>query len=237
MGNPKDKTPSPVIPESLNRWSPSRPLRARAFSLVELLAVVGIVAILSVAAVPVLRGLGGGQSSRATAQILVSALEQARTAAILSGTNAYLAIPATNFSETNYHRAAYAVIRPSVDLDGNDRDDFQTNAPHPGWILLSKWERLPGDLVFSANRINTLTNLSVSNLAVPRNPRWEGNLRGIGFTPSGGLMDGTGTNGLWFASAAVTNRPNGNFPSDQIEISRFSGRVRYAGIVTNSTNF
>ena len=73
-----------------------QPTSGRAFSLVELLAVVGIIAILSVAAVPVMRGLGGAQSTRATAQILVSALEQARTAAILSGTNAYLALPNSN---------------------------------------------------------------------------------------------------------------------------------------------
>ena len=73
----------------------------------------------SIAAVPVMRGLGGAQSSRATAQILVSALEQARTAAILSGTNAYLAFPSSNtttMAATNIDRS-YAVIRQKVDLN------------------------------------------------------------------------------------------------------------------------
>ena len=214
--------------------STPRTLLAAAFSLVELLAVVGIIAILSVAAVPVMRGLGGSQSSRATAQILISALEQARTAAILSGTDAYIVFPAGNFPNTNYLLRSYAIIRPKVTNNGVAQDDFLTNQT-AAWILLSKWERLPGDLLFSANRLSFLTNLSVTNLTVPGSTDWTGNLRGIGFTPSGGLSDGTGTNGLLFASSAkVTNGMAA--VADRIDISLYSGRVRYTGIVTN-TNF
>jgi prepilin-type N-terminal cleavage/methylation domain-containing protein len=225
---------SGLIPEPLNPLTPSRCHRGRAFSLVELLAVVGIIAILSVAAVPVMRGLGGSQSSRATAQILISALEQARTAAILSGTNAYLVFPGTAFPETNYQFRSYALVRPKATNHGGPNDDFLTNNAS-SWILLSKWERLPGDLQFSADRLASLTNLSVSNLTVPRNPNWQGSLPAIGFTPSGGLTDQTGANGLLFASS---NKIAGGKASvaDQIEISQFSGRVRYTGLVTN-TNF
>jgi Tfp pilus assembly protein FimT len=214
-----------------------RAIRAAAFSLVELLAVVGIIAILSVAAVPVMRGLGGSQSSRATAQILVSALEQARTAAILSGTNAYLALPdaqTTTMNATNRLRT-YAILRPTADQDANNRDDFQTNVTHPGWVLLSKWERLPGDLLFSSNRLTSLTNrITPTGVPFPGNASASA-MPSIGFTPAGGLTDHTGTNGLLFASSAkVTNGIAA--VADRIEISQYSGRVRYAGIVTN-TNF
>lgn len=217
--------------------STPRALRAAAFSLVELLAVVGIIAMLSVAAVPVMRGLGGAQSSRATAQILVSALEQARTAAILSGTNAYLALPdaqTTTMNATNRFRT-YAILRPTVDQDANNRDDFQTNVTAPGWVLLSKWERLPGDLLFSSNRLTSLTT-SITPTGVP----FPGGSNAsampvIGFSPGGGLGDGSGTNGLLFASSAkVTNGIAA--VADRIDISLYSGRVRYTGIVTN-TNF
>jgi Tfp pilus assembly protein FimT len=214
-----------------------RAIRAAAFSLVELLAVVGIIAILSVAAVPVMRGLGGAQSSRATAQILVSALEQARTAAILSGTNAYLALPdagTTTMNATNRLRT-YAIIRQTVSQDGDSFDDFQTNVTtNTGWVLLSKWERLPGDLLFSSTRLALLSSINPSGLTFPGNSN-SSTLRLIGFTPSGGLTDQTGTNGLLFASS---NKVVNGMASvaDRIEISQYSGRVRYAGIVTN-TNF
>lgn len=183
-----------------------------------------------------MRGLGGSQSSRATAQILVSALEQVRTAAILSGTNAYLALPDGNFPAANYRFASYAVLRPPVDLDANGRDDFQTNVNSTSWVLLSKWERLPGDLLFSSNLLTTrlTTRLTPANLLAPGGSN-AGSMPMIGFTPSGSLTDDSGTNGLLFASAAKVT--NGRAAvADQVQISRFSGRVRFAG-VTNNVDF
>jgi prepilin-type N-terminal cleavage/methylation domain-containing protein len=211
-----------------------QPTSDRAFSLVELLAVVGIIAILSVAAVPVMRGLGGSQSSRATAQILISALEQARTAAILSGTNAYLVLPDANFPATNYQFRSYAIVRPAVDLDGSTKDDFQTNVNAGNWVLLSKWERLPGDLLFSSTLLSELAKITPTNLPAPGGSNAT-QMPMIGFTPSGSLSQAAGTSGLLFASS---NKVVNGVASvaDRIEISQFSGRVRYAGLVTN-TNF
>jgi len=227
------RLPAPHLPPST-----PRALRAAAFSLVELLAVVGIVAILSVAAVPVMRGLGGSQSSRATASMLVSALEQARTAAILSGTNAYLALPdagTTTMNPTNRFRT-YAVIRQTADQDANGLDDYQTNvSTNSGWVLLSKWERLPGDLQFSANSLVALTNrITPTGVPFPGNAPASA-MPAIGFAPSGGLSDGTGTNGLLFASSAKVTNGRATV-ADRIDISFYSGRVRYTGIITN-TNF
>ena len=227
--NPKSKILSPHLPSSISHLRE----KATAFSLVELLAVVGIIAMLSVAAVPVMRGLGGAQSTRATAQILVSALEQARTAAILSGTNAYLALPNSNTIsiDTNYQTRSYAIIRHTVDLDGNGRDDFQTNvSTASGWVLLSKWERLPGDLMFDSPRLarHAITNPTGLPFpgSVPSSP-----LRFVGFAPGGALSHTNGTNGLLFYSQARSNVVDG------IKISRFSGRVQYVGIVTNTNTF
>jgi Tfp pilus assembly protein FimT len=198
------------------------------------LAVVGIVAILSVAAVPVMRGLGGSQSSRATASILVSALEQARTAAILSGTNAYLALPdanTTTMSSTNRLRT-YAVIRQTADQDANGFDDYQTNvSTNSGWVLLSKWERLPGDLQFSATSLDQLVSTNPSGLIFPGNSN-SSTLAVIGFTPGGALSDPKSTNGLLFASSNKVSNGQASV-ADRIDISLYSGRVRYTGIVTN----
>jgi len=205
------------------------------------LAVVGIIGILSLAADPVMRGLGGSQSSRAAGAILVGALEQTRTAAILSGTNAYLLLPGNSFELPDYRLRSYVIARPAMDIDGDGRDDVQPQVQFTNqnsttnWVLLSKWEKLPGDLVFSPLRISSLTNVFASGISVPRRPGWSGSLAFIGFDASGALVDLSGTTRLLFASATRTNL-NQAAVADRIEISRFSGRVRYAGI-TNNVNF
>jgi len=197
---------------------------------------------ISVAAVPLMRGLGGSQSSRAAAQILVSALEQARTAAILSGTNAFLLLAdpvLTTSLQTNtdalIRLRTFTLARPTVDQDGNSRDDFATNSPAPGWVQLGKWERLPADLVFSPRRLGALAQTTPA-LVFPPPQRTPSPLRQIGFTPSGELTETNGTNGLLFASARITNA-KGEFPADRIEVSYYSGRVRYVGLVTNNPDF
>jgi type II secretory pathway pseudopilin PulG len=200
---------------------------------VELLAVVGIIAMLSVAAVPVMRGLGGSQSSRATAQILVSALEQARTAAILSGTNVYLAIPNNSFLVTNLRYTSYVLLRPKVTNNGGPNDDFLTNQSAP-WLVLSKWERLPGDLGFSPRRTDSLPLIQVSNLTVVGS-NYSGSLPAVGFNPGGSLADPSGTNGLLFASTNPANFETTNAKvADRIAIAQFSGRIRYAGLTNNA---
>jgi len=103
------------------------------------------------------------------------------------------------------------------------------------WVLLSKWERLPGDLIFSSNRLTQLTNrITPTGVPFPGNATASA-LPVIGFTPGGGLVEPSGTAGLLFASS---NKVSGGRASvaDRIEISQYSGRVRYAGMVTN-TNF
>lgn len=222
---------TPSTPEPLNPLTPSRFLPSRAFSLVELLAVVGIVAILSIAAVPVMRGLGGSQSSRATAQVLLSALEQTRTAAILSGTNAYLALPDQNFPVPGYPLRSYAIIREKATTLGGANDDIFTNST-AAWFLLSKWEKLPGDLIFSSQALSQLTTVTPTGISFPSNAT-ASTLPVIGFTPSGTLVNSAGTNGLLFASSNRVS--NGKAAvADRIEVSQYSGRIRYAGVVTNT---
>ena len=223
--NPKSKILTPL--------TPPRTLRVRAFSLVELLAVVGIIALISVAAVPVMRGLGGSQSSRATAQILVSALEQARTAAILTGTNVFLAIPNASFPVTNLRYSSYVLLRPRVTNNGGPNDDFLTNQSAP-WLVLSKWERLPGDLGFSPRKTDSLPSIQVSNVTVA-GTNFSGTLPAIGFNSGGGLVDQSGTNGLLFASTNPANFETTNAKvADQVFVAQFSGRIRYAGLTNNA---
>jgi hypothetical protein len=99
---------------------------------------------------------------------------------------------------------------------------------------LSKWERLPGDLLFSSNTLALLSPTNPSGLTFPANSN-SSNLRLIGFTPSGGLTDTNATAGLLFASSNKVSNGVATV-ADRIDISFYSGRVRYTGLVTN-TNF
>jgi len=195
----------------------------RAFSLVELLVVVAIIAIISVAALPVMRGLTGSQSSRGTAQTIVSAIEQARTAAIMS---------------SNRESGWGAVVFPSANSSGfPESHRLRSYAVFQDGRLISKWEILPGDLQFSPSALLALaTNtITLSNATIPGNTNWSGSLPAIVFEPSGGLLNKAEALNLVFASS---NKISGNNASvaDAIEVAPYSGRVRYLGI-TNNVNF
>ena len=129
---------------------------------------------------------------------------------------------------TNIDRS-YAVIRHKIDLNGDNRDDFQTNFT-ANWILLSKWERLPGNVLFDSTRLRRLSLTNPTGVPFPGNAV-SSSLRFIGFAPDGGLTDPAGTNGLLLYAQGSSNAFDG------IKISRYSGRVRYVGLVTNTNTF
>ncbi|NCY22410.1 hypothetical protein EBX31_10720, partial [bacterium] len=69
-----------------------------AFSLVELMAVVGVMALLAVVGVPALKGLTGSGGRKQTLGQLMGALEVARNTAISSCTNAAVIFPDNSFT-------------------------------------------------------------------------------------------------------------------------------------------
>jgi prepilin-type N-terminal cleavage/methylation domain-containing protein len=71
-----------------------------AFTLVELMAVIGIIALLAVVGVPAIKGLTGSGGRKQALGQLVGALEVARNTAISTGTNAAVIFPDNGFSAT-----------------------------------------------------------------------------------------------------------------------------------------
>jgi len=208
----------------------------RGFSLVELLAVLGIIGLIAAAGIPALKGISGSTGRSGGINALMSALDQTRSAAILSGVNAYLVFPDASFSPgsgldaQNYVYRSYAIVR-----DAN-ADLGETNLT-TAQIQIGKWESLPAGIAMVSGSVTALpqTNLSLAlpGSAAPSSVA----VRVIGFNASGGLVDAAATNGItvyegrWDGSQGVPARPNRIV--DRITLNRFTGRATLA-MATNS---
>ena len=212
---------APLIPSSLN---PSLRTIA-AFTLVELLAVVGIMGLLAAVAVPSLKGLtGSGGRKQALSQVM-GALEIARNTAISAGTNAALIFPdATSDStfggQTNpYRYRSMAVVAWNA-----------TNSATPA-TMVGSWIVLPQGIALFPNSISALpqtSNISVRILTTTA----SGTFRGIRFQSDGALDENQSplpTNGIAFFEGTVTGTTtNGtskmtNF--ETVRLTRYTGRT------------
>jgi prepilin-type N-terminal cleavage/methylation domain-containing protein len=115
----------------------------KAFSLIEMLVVVGIIGMLMVLSVPALRTLAVGSGLDGAANTLLAHLDQARLAAIESGSVAYLGFPPNNFaanSDPSLAASSFIVFRKRGPNDDINLPDF---------IPLSRWVRLPKGTVLN----------------------------------------------------------------------------------------
>lgn len=213
--------PSPTMSTA----SSKRGFGSAGFSLTELLVVIGIIGILAVAGLPALKGITGSTGRTGAINGLMSALDQARSAAILSGANTYVAFadssltPSGSFNPTNYIFRSYAIFRdPNPDLG-------ETNGNR---IQIGKWESLPQGIALVSTSVTALpqTNLGIS---LPGSTATNQSLRVIGFTSGGGLLATGATNGVivyegyWNGSQGVPARANRIV--DWITLNRFTGRA------------
>jgi type II secretion system protein H len=198
-----------------------------AFTLVELLAVVGIMGLLAAVAVPALKGLtGSGGRKQALSQVM-GALEIARNTAISSGTNAAVIFPDSSFtfigstedSRKPYKYRSMAVVAWNA-----------TNAPA---TMVGSWIVLPQGIALFPNSISALpqtTNISFRILTTT-NPV-VATFRAISFQ-SDGALDETltpfPTNGIAFFEGTVTGtttNPTSKMNKfETIRLTRYTGRT------------
>lgn len=212
----------------------------RGFSLVELLAVLGIIGLIAAAGIPALKGISGSTGRTGGINALMSALDQTRSAAILSGVNAHLVLPDATFDPgsgldaQNYVYRSYAIFRDaSADLgETNLVSDSQTNQ-----IQIGKWESLPAGIALVSTSVTALPQANVS-LSLPGSAVTSSvSVRVISFNASGGLVDATATNGFtvyegrWNGTEGVPARPNRVV--DQITLNRFTGRATLSMATNN----
>jgi len=203
-----------------------------AFTLVELLAVVGIMGLLAAVAVPALKGLtGSGGRKQALSQVM-GALEIARNTAISTGTNAAVIFPDLSFASQPYRYRSMAVIT----WDATNTNSVTTNS------MLGSWITLPQGVVLHDVQVNQLPRLTnTTSLQIPPSTSNSivSNLRAIVFQSDGGLEERYYTNtlsseGIAFYEGAVipssnptttTNTSKQKTNVETITITHYTGRT------------
>lgn len=176
------RTPPPVIrdPYFVTRPPPPPPVirdpcpmirrASRAFTLIELLLVISIVALMMVVAVPSIRAIRGNAPTTGASEV-AGVLALARQKAMIN--RAHTAVV---FSVTNHPTAtllsSYCMIQ-------------QTNANPVVWIYIDQWHTLPAGAYFSG-----LPSPALS-VPFPANGNPRRNLPAIEFVSRGAISDGT----------------------------------------------
>jgi len=193
-----------------------------AFTLVELLAVVGSMGLLAAVAVPALKGLtGSGGRKQALSQVM-GALEIARNTAISTGTNAAVIFPDSTFASGDaYKYRSMAVVAWNI-----------TNAATPA-TMVGSWIVLPQGIALFPNSISALplgTNISVRILTTT-SP--AANFRAIRFQSDGALDENLSsfpTNGIAFFEGTVTGTTTNSISKmtnfETVRLTRYTGRTR-----------
>ena len=191
-----------------------------AFTLVELLAVIGIMGLLAAVGVPALKGLtGSGGRKQALSQVM-GAIEIARNTAISTGTNAAVIFPDSTFASGDaykYRSMAVVAWNPT-----------NTNLPA---TMVGSWIVLPQGVALFPNSISALptaTNISVRILTTTK----TANFPGIVFQSDGGLSEDFSpkpTNGIAFFEGTVTGtttNPTSKMTNfETVRLTRYTGRT------------
>ncbi len=199
----------------------------RAFSLVELIAVMAIIVIMMGLLAPALSNFGSTLGRKAAVTTLMNTFEQARVAALETGSEVTVILRRRPFPE----RDALMVVRERLQWD---------TLPGNGPIQLTKWVELPDKvLLYSKSPIiekgdNAPTSISdFDPPGIPVNDKTG--LSYLSFSPRGTVNAPAGTNTLTlfvtegardagFTEARISEE--GTAPLERIALARYTGRAR-----------
>ena len=216
------------------RVDPYRPAtknrRVPAFSLIELLTVIAIIAVLLVAAIPMFSN-SAVNASQASREIVKAHLQQARAHAIASGSSTAVAIPVLGSGGELGARAislfevekAGGTYTPAKDANGDE-------------LLLQRWETLPGNFHFlTASQVSS-GKPTIVDSADTLQTNYKGKALTchlIVFAPNGQIVLPASEINIALAQAAprgnslAPTRKNGGSPVfDLIQVNRLTGRTR-----------
>jgi prepilin-type N-terminal cleavage/methylation domain-containing protein len=203
-----------------------------AFTLVELLAVIGIMGLLAAVGVPALKGLTGSGGRKQALSQVISALEIARNTAISTGANAAVIFPDSTFASGE----AYKYRSMAIVTYSNSTIATNTNSNISYEKLVSSWIVLPQGISFlpAYLKTNTKTNM-ISVTAKIRIPPKTSDTTitcpGIIFQSDGGLLDGATNSiaGVAFFEGTVngtTTNPTSKMTNfETVRLTRYTGRT------------
>ncbi|NBQ56284.1 MAG: prepilin-type N-terminal cleavage/methylation domain-containing protein, partial [Verrucomicrobia bacterium] len=220
-----------LYPGSVGAWRPLR--ESSAFTLVELMAVIGIIALLAVVGVPAIKGLTGSGGRKQALGQLVGALEVARNTALSTGTNAAVIFPDSTFTSGD----AYKYRSMAVVSYKDSTIATNTNSTIPYDKLVTSWIVLPQGISFLPNYLVTTTTTNMISVTAsiqipPKTNSTSITCPGIIFQPDGGLLD-VGTNsiaGVGFFEGTVdasgkTNPTSKMTNFETVRLTRYTGRT------------
>jgi prepilin-type N-terminal cleavage/methylation domain-containing protein len=157
--------------------------RHAGFTLVEMLIVAALIALLSALTLPALRGLVGASGVRGAVGSVLGTLEQARNAAIETGTFVYVGFPADGFEDDAVARSSLIVVRgPSPASDPGDT----------AFVPLSRWIKLPQGVVVDASGADLETPDNFTPDTIPKLAnRRVGGIKAIRIDRFGRIRNGT----------------------------------------------
>jgi len=148
----------------------------RAFTLVEVLVTVALIAVMATLLTPAVRGLMGVAGPRGGVNVVSSAIEQARLSAMESGETTYVGFP---FSSANLDEE---IRYSSVIVFRDARDDEDGD-----YIPISRWLRLPQGVFIETSDLGDTEN---PGGAVPKlNSQQPGSLSVLKFDRFGKLFE------------------------------------------------
>jgi type II secretory pathway pseudopilin PulG len=214
---------APYRKDNAHRYAP-------AFSLVELLAVVAVMALLLTVAVPIFTD-PSNNARQASREIIRAHLQRARAHAIASGTPTAVAIPVLSTGGEMGGRAIslFEVVKngaqyePALDENGEER-------------LIQRWETLPGSYYFMPSSLISSPKPTI----VDAPETLETNHKGeavtchlIVFAPNGQIVLPASETNIAFARAVsrgnsltLTQKSGGSPVYEFLQVNRLTGRAR-----------
>lgn len=207
--------------------------KRRAFSLLELLLVIAVIAVMMSLLLPAVSGFSNTAGRRGAVNILMNTFEQARVAALESGQTVYVGFADKDFPVEDMKYAAFIVFRSATEeelsVDSNRK-----------YIVLKKWTRLPKNIAFkkvgsSLVGDNALTG-SFPELKSQLGGTHAENFSFVAFNSSG-AVDEPASNlrlflyeGYYVDEKEILTRKNGQDGSgglfEKISLSRYTGRAQ-----------